>query len=79
MLYGWVLIRVSDPSSCPVCVAANSSSSFEDELAWGALWLYQATGEKDYLQKAERFYEPLPDRPQLETAVFDWNDKRESH
>ena len=29
------------------------SSHFVDELVWGALWLYRATGEASYLAKAE--------------------------
>ena len=33
----------------------NSWSGFYDELAWGAIWLYRATGETAYLDKAESF------------------------
>ncbi|WP_271783539.1 glycoside hydrolase family 48 protein [Aquimarina algiphila] len=33
-----------------------SSGNFKDELAWGALWLYKATGEQKYLDKAEAEY-----------------------
>ncbi|RKM90336.1 glycoside hydrolase family 9 protein [Aquimarina sp. AD10] len=33
-----------------------SSGNFQDELAWGALWLYKATGEQKYLDKAEAEY-----------------------
>lgn len=29
-----------------------TSGNFQDELTWGALWLYQATGEQQYLDKA---------------------------
>ena len=29
------------------------SSHYEDELVWGALWLYRATGDIGYLEKAE--------------------------
>ena len=29
---------------------------YEDELVWGALWLYKATGEQKYLDKAEAEY-----------------------
>ena len=28
-----------------------------DELAWGAAWLYRATGDASYLQKAEDFFD----------------------
>ncbi|MBB3193898.1 glycoside hydrolase family 9 protein [Roseateles terrae] len=33
----------------------NSWSGYFDELAWGAIWLYRATGEASYLTKAESF------------------------
>ncbi|UXH77904.1 glycoside hydrolase family 9 protein [Roseateles amylovorans] len=33
----------------------NSWSGYSDELAWGAIWLYRATGEAAYLTKAESF------------------------
>ena len=33
-----------------------TSSNFQDELTWGALWLYQATGDQAYLDKAEAEY-----------------------
>ncbi|TCI94412.1 glycoside hydrolase family 9 protein [Tenacibaculum sp. M341] len=29
---------------------------YEDEVVWGALWLYQATGDQKYLDKAEAEY-----------------------
>ena len=34
----------------------NSWSGYEDELVWGALWLYRATGEQAYLDKAEQYF-----------------------
>jgi len=33
----------------------NSWSGYNDELSWGALWLYRATGEQTYLDKAESY------------------------
>ncbi len=33
-----------------------SSGGFQDELTWGALWLYKATGDQKYLDKAEAEY-----------------------
>ena len=32
----------------------NSWSGYNDELAWGAVWLYRATKNKMYLAKAEQ-------------------------
>ncbi|EGJ33758.1 MULTISPECIES: glycoside hydrolase family 9 protein [Moorena] len=34
----------------------NSWSGYEDELAWSATWLYKATGDQTYLDKAESYY-----------------------
>ena len=34
----------------------NSWSGFYDELAWAGSWLYLATDNKDYLDKAEKYY-----------------------
>lgn len=34
----------------------NSYSGYNDELVWAAAWLYRATGETAYLQKAESMY-----------------------
>ena len=34
----------------------NSFSGYYDELVWGAAWLYRATGDTTYLNKAETLY-----------------------
>ncbi len=33
----------------------QSFSGYFDELAWGAIWLYQATNDKSYLEKAKTY------------------------
>jgi hypothetical protein len=57
----------------------KSWSGYTDELVWGALWLYIATGEKTYLTKAESLYGELPKEPQSTTPKFkealSWDDK----
>ena len=35
-----------------------NSSSYQDDLAWAAVWLYEATGEKNYLEDAKKFSDP---------------------
>lgn len=35
----------------------TSWSGFKDELSWAAVWLYKATGNKDYLKKAEKYFD----------------------
>merc|ERR1711941_37504 len=34
----------------------NSWSGYEDELAWGAAWLYKATQDSAYLAKAKQYF-----------------------
>nr|KAG5686635.1 hypothetical protein BaRGS_011079 [Batillaria attramentaria] len=40
-------------TAVPESARAYSSSGYLDELCWGAAWLYKATGETTYLEKAE--------------------------
>ncbi|MBQ1069858.1 glycoside hydrolase family 9 protein, partial [Micromonospora sp. D75] len=37
----------------------KSWSGYQDELVWGAIWLYRATGDATYLAKAESEYDKL--------------------
>ena len=48
----------------------NSWSGYEDELTYAAMWLYKATGESDYLQKAQSKY------PYGTPKFFSWDDKK---
>nr|AXQ39839.1 beta-1,4-endoglucanase [Panchlora nivea] len=49
------------------------SSSYEDELVWGAVWLYKATEENSYLDKAESLYSEFG--LGNDDASFDWDSK----
>jgi len=51
--------------------AFYTSTSYEDELAWGAAWLYKATGESQYLSRALEF----ADDSEESTAIYDWDSK----
>ena len=45
------------------------STGYNDELSFGAAWLYRATGEADYLAKAQEFQN-------LGTPwAYSWDDK----
>lgn len=47
----------------------SSWSGFNDELGWGAAWLYKATGDSKYLTKAEKqFTSQTP-------TEFSWDNK----
>nr|AHL27899.1 cellulase [uncultured bacterium] len=50
----------------------QSFSGYNDELVWGAIWLYRATGEATYLQKAETYYDNLSNEPQTTTKSYRW-------
>ncbi|MBE1877173.1 glycoside hydrolase family 9 protein [Myceligenerans pegani] len=58
------------------CVPAgsyyNSWSGYQDELVWGAYWLYEATGDASYLAKAEAEYDHLGTEPQTDTRAYRW-------
>ena len=47
----------------------RSWSGYEDELAWSALWLYNATGDEYYFTKAANF------NPWTANNLFSWDDK----
>ncbi|WP_431682860.1 glycoside hydrolase family 9 protein [Kitasatospora sp. KL5] len=50
----------------------NSWSGYNDELVWGAIWLYKATGDSSYLAKAETYYANLSTEPQTSTKSYRW-------
>lgn len=59
----------------------QSWSGYYDELVWGSLWLYRATGEGSYLDKAKSYYGQMPKSGQSPTDpikytwTYDWDDK----
>ncbi|WP_328617762.1 glycoside hydrolase family 9 protein [Amycolatopsis sp. NBC_00355] len=50
----------------------KSWSGYQDELTWGAIWLYKATGDSAYLTKARTEYEKLSTEPQTTTRSYRW-------
>ena len=51
----------------------NSWSGYNDELVWGAIWLYRATGEAAYLAKAEsRLRQRSAPSTQTTTKSYKW-------
>jgi endoglucanase len=57
----------------------NSFSGFRDEIVWGAIWLFLATNEQAFLDKAQAEYANLNVEPQTTTHSFtftqSWDDK----
>ena len=56
------------PASC-----CYPSGNYYDELVWGALWLYKATGDSKYLQKAEAEYDNMFNPPVGRGVDFLWS------
>ncbi len=55
--------------------AANfykSFSGYNDELVWGAAWLYRATNNQTYLEKAEDAYANLSTEGQSQLKSYKW-------
>ncbi|WP_308368119.1 glycoside hydrolase family 9 protein [Microbulbifer sp. TB1203] len=50
----------------------KSHSGYNDELVWGAAWLYRATGDQAYLDKAVSYYGNLSTEPQQSIRSFKW-------
>ncbi len=50
----------------------RSWSGYNDELVWGAIWLYRATGDASYLAKAEQYYDNLSNEQQTTTKSYKW-------
>jgi len=50
----------------------NSFSGFEDELVWGAVWLFRATGDATYLNKAIAEYPHMNFQQQTNIHEYKW-------
>ncbi|CAM1343945.1 glycoside hydrolase family 9 protein [Tenacibaculum amylolyticum] len=50
----------------------KSWSGYQDEIVWGAIWLYKATGNATYLTKAESEYSFLGNEGQTNFKAYKW-------
>ena len=50
----------------------RSYSGYNDELVWGAIWLYKATGNQSYLTKATSYYANLSNEGQSTDKSYKW-------
>ncbi|RKN05829.1 glycoside hydrolase family 9 protein [Streptomyces radicis] len=72
-LYAFADTHRGDYSDCvPAGDFYRSWSGHQDELVWGAYWLYKATGDTAYLAKAEAEYQLLGTEPQTSTRGYRW-------
>jgi len=44
---------------CPEGASFYPSASYKDELVWGAAWVYRASGDEKYYDKADEYYDSL--------------------
>ncbi len=50
----------------------KSWSGFQDELVWGAIWLYKATGNQTWLNRATTEYNNLSNESQEQVKSYGW-------
>lgn len=50
----------------------TSVSGYQDELCWGAIWLYKATNDASFLTKARNEYDLLSNEDQTEVKSYGW-------
>jgi hypothetical protein len=53
----------------------NSGGNYQDELTWGAIWLYKATNNTTYLDKAKNYYQSFAGG--LGNWTQTWGDKQQ--
>lgn len=53
----------------------KSFTGYEDEIVWGAAWLYRATNDITYLNKAEAEYDAMIQVPVDKVHSFSWDNK----
>ncbi|WP_068473317.1 glycoside hydrolase family 9 protein [Saccharicrinis aurantiacus] len=56
----------------PVGSFYKSWSGYQDELCWGAIWLYKATGDNSYLEKAKEEYSLLSNEEREDVKSYGW-------
>jgi endoglucanase len=73
-LYAFADTYRGNYSDCVTAASAyyKSWSGYQDELVWGAYWLYKATGDATYLAKAEAEYDKLGTENQTTTHKYKW-------
>lgn len=71
-LYAFAENTKSDAGYTAASGFYNSHSGFYDELSWAAIWIYLATGDATYLNKAESYAAYWGTEPQSSTISFKW-------
>ena len=58
----------------PIIYNITRSWGYEDELVWAAAWLYKATEDSAYLDKAEQYYNDF--NLAYQDWFFSWDNKK---
>jgi len=71
-LYNFAETTKSDKGYTAASGFYDSHSGFYDELSWAAVWLYLATGDETYLDKAEQYVAYWGTEPQTDIISYKW-------
>ncbi len=71
-LYSFAETTKSDAGYTAASGFYNSWSGFYDELSWAGAWLYLATQDQTYLDKAEEYAKNWGTEPQTTTVGYKW-------
>ncbi|WP_312372805.1 glycoside hydrolase family 9 protein, partial [Lachnoclostridium sp.] len=71
-LYNFAETTKSDAGYTAASGFYTSYSGFYDELSWAATWIYIASGEATYLDKAESYVSKWGTEPQSSTLSYKW-------
>ncbi|CRZ35393.1 cellulose binding domain-containing protein [Herbinix hemicellulosilytica] len=71
-LYNFAEVTKSDSGYTAANGFYTSHSGFYDELSWAGVWLYLATGDETYLDKAEQYVAYWGTEPQTDIISYKW-------
>lgn len=71
-LYAFAENTKSDSGYTAASGFYNSHSGFYDELSWAGVWIYLATDNDTYLEKAESYVANWGTEPQTSTIAYKW-------
>lgn len=60
--------------SIPAIADFYATNTVQNQLVWGALWLYRATGNQTYLTKASNYFDQF-NLSNVEITPMDWSDQ----
>ncbi|KAG2174774.1 hypothetical protein INT43_005836 [Umbelopsis isabellina] len=61
-------------TSIPAIAEFYQTNTIQNQLVWGALWLYRATGNQTYLTKASKYFDQF-NLSSVDITPMDWSDQ----